>query len=485
MNRSTLFSIDLRSSAALGLAVFLLGCTVGPDYQKPETVVPENWISAQDQQTANDQTAIDQTWWQHFNDPVLTQLITKASTGNLDLKIAETRIDAARASRASASSALWPQGDVKASGVREANQLAFPDMSASGLGTLLKKPFNTFETGFDASWELDLFGGHRRDIEAATATLEATEASRDDMKVSLLAEVARTYMDIRLYQAQLAIAEDMIHADKNTLDIARQRFDAGETASLDVTQAEALLEQAQTQLPYYRNLLAQAEYSLDVLLGEQPGAAHALVGSTGAIPASDKKIVLMAPAAVIAHRPDIRVAERKLAAATAQQGVAVAQFFPDISLSGFVGLLNTNASSLLQAGSKSWMVGGNVLWPILSYGKLSANLDSANAGQQEALATYQKTMISALSDVERSVTAYTEQEKYRQSLMKAVADNRHASKISQERYKEGLTSFLEVLDAERTLYNSQNQLTDASARTSENMVAVYKSLGGGWAPPAQ
>jgi len=231
--------------------------------------------------------------------------------------------------------------------------------------------------------------------------------------------------------------------------------------------------------------LAQAEYSLDVLLGEQPGAAHALVGSTGAIPASDKKIVLMAPAAVIAHRPDIRVAERKLAAATAQQGVAVAQFFPDISLSGFVGLLNTNASSLLQAGSKSWMVGGNVLWPILSYGKLSANLDSANAGQQEALATYQKTMISALSDVERSVTAYTEQEKYRQSLMKAVADNRHASKISQERYKEGLTSFLEVLDAERTLYNSQNQLTDASARTSENMVAVYKSLGGGWAPPAQ
>nr|MDP9128431.1 TolC family protein [Pseudomonadota bacterium] len=183
---------------------------------------------------------------------------------------------------------------------------------------------------------------------------------------------------------------------------------------------------------------------------------------------------------VIVNRPDIREAERKLAAATAQQGVAVAKFFPDLSLTGFFGLLNTNAGQLLTTASKSWAAGGQVLWPILSYGALSANLDAANAQQQEAMAAYQKTIMAALSDVERSVTAYTKQQEYAETLEKAVADTRHAAAISRQRYKEGLTSFLEVLDAERTLYASESQMTAAEAATAQDLVAVYKSLGGGW-----
>jgi len=380
----------------------------------------------------------------------------------------------------SSEAALLPTGDVKGSATREANQLAFPDAGATGLGPLLHKPFNIFQTGFDASWELDLFGGNRRAEESAEAQMQASEASRDDVRVSLLAEVARSYVAVRQYQAQLAIATNVVEADKKTMDIAEQLFKAGQSPQLDVTQAEAALEQVQTQLPHLRDAVAQEEYSMDVLLGEQPGTAHAIIGASVSIPASDKKLVLAAPASVIAQRPDIRVAERKLAASTAQQGVAVAKFFPDISLTGFFGVLNTSMNNLVTPGNQSWMAGGSVLWPILSYGTLSANLDAANAQQQEAMATYQKTIIGALSDVERSLSAYTEQEKFLQSSVNEVEKSKHARAIAQERYQEGLTSRLAVLEADRSLYAAEDRLTQARGEASQNLIAVYKSLGGGW-----
>jgi NodT family efflux transporter outer membrane factor (OMF) lipoprotein len=465
---------------AISLSAFLFSCTVGPDYKQPETKAPDAWKSA-DTTIPNagqdGQAVIEQTWWRNLNDPVLSQLIDKALTGNYDLKIATARIAQARADRSTATAALWPTGDAKFNATREANQLPVP-VSFPGIAN----PFNVFQTGFDASWELDLFGGNKRAEESATYDLQASEASFADARVSLLAEVARTYVDIRQYQAQLAIAQDMVKADKNTVSITKQRADAGTAPGIDVTQAEAQMEQAQSQIPTYQSQLTQAEYSLDVLLGEQPGATHALTATKASVPVSDKKLVLAAPAAVINNRPDIQVAERKLASATAQQGVAAAQFYPDISLSGFLGLMNTQIGQLPKNASKSWMMGSSILWPILSYGKLEANQELADAKQEEALATYQKTVISALSDVEKAVTAYTQQEKYRQSLAKSVAKNRHASTISKQRYKEGMTSFIEVLDADRTLYTSETQLAQADADATQNMIAVYKSLGGGWQP---
>jgi NodT family efflux transporter outer membrane factor (OMF) lipoprotein len=477
MDRPANIPAILRTGATLLLALAAAGCTVGPDYEKPQASLPQNWTS---QGATQEQSTTAVAWWNNFNDPILTQLIEKAMSGNLDLQVAAARIEEARAQQASAANAFLPGGDLSASANRQANRIAFPDASTIGFGPLLLKPFNTYQTGFDASWELDLFGGERRALQAADATLEASEATRDDALVSLMAEVASTYVDIRQYQAQLAITQETIKSDEDTVRIARQRFEAGESPRLDVTQAEAELEQEQAQLPYDTNLLAQTEYSMDVLLGAQPGTAHAIVATTAPIPASDKKLVLAAPAAVIADRPDIRVAERKLAAATAQQGVAVAKFFPDVSLSGFFGLLNTNAGDLIRWGSNSWMGGASVMWPILNYGSLSANLDAANAQQQEAMANYRKTILAALADVERSFTAYTQQEKFREALAKSVADNKRADAVARQRYKEGLTSFLEVLDAERTFYASQSKLAEADAHTSQNVIAVYKSLGGGW-----
>jgi NodT family efflux transporter outer membrane factor (OMF) lipoprotein len=469
------FRHNLRFGTA-AILLLLAACEVGPDYEKPVTDLPDHWLSGE----AAPEAAMQAAWWRNFNDPVLTHLIEMAASGNFDIKIAESRIAGARAARSSAFAGLLPTGNLKGTATREANQIAFPFAFP---GVNLRQPFDIFQTGFDASWELDLFGGHRRALKSSEASLEAADATRDDAMVSLLAEVARTYIDIRGYQAQLKIAEDTIALNKSSVDIARQRFQTGNAPRLDLTQAEAQMDQAEAQIPYYRNLLAQAEFSLDVLLGEQPGASENLVATPAPIPVSDKALVLNAPSSVIANRPDIRVAERKLAAATAQQGVAVAQFFPDISVSGFFGLLNTDTNNLLRASSKSWLMSGSVAWPILSYGSLSANLDAADAEQQEALQTYQKTIITALSDVEKSLTAYKEQDQYRQKLEKAVASDRHAYSIAQQRYKEGLTSFLEVLDAERTLYTAESQTTQANATSAQNLVAVYKSLGGGWQSP--
>jgi NodT family efflux transporter outer membrane factor (OMF) lipoprotein len=207
---------------------------------------------------------------------------------------------------------------------------------------------------------------------------------------------------------------------------------------------------------------------------------HKLTAKAAPIPVASKNLTLAAPASVIADRPDIRVAERKLAAATAQQGVAVAKFFPDISLTGFFGALNTSTSKLLTAGSESWMAGGSILWPILSYGTLSANLDSADAQQQEAMASYQKSILSALADVERSLTAYTEQQNALRSMQNEVEQTRHTRAIAQERYQSGLTSRLEVLDADRSLYATQDQLARTQSDATQNLIALYKSLGGGW-----
>ena len=459
------------------LSLLLPGCMLlGPDYKKPDNLLPSDWHSA----ASAENHAIAQAWWRNFHDPLLEQFIEKAAASNLDLKIATTRIAQARATRASAQAALLPSGDLMASANRQANQIGFPGGGGSPISQIIKQPFTIFKSGFDASWELDLFGGHRRDAEAAGADLEASMLSHDDLLISVQAEVAHTYLDIRQNQTQWQLAENILSADQKTYEIMQQRFAVGDVAGLEVSRVTTQLEQDNGQTAYYRNLLAQAEYSMDLLLGETPGATQSLLTPVSGIPQCGQELIPATPAKVIAQRPDIRIAERKLAAATAQQGSALAKFFPDISLTGFIGLFNTNAANFINAGSKSWSMGANVLWPILSYGTLAANLDAADAKQQEALSNYQKSILSALSDVERSLTAYQTQQNTLQALERATTAEQNNSTIAQERYTAGVTSYLEVLDAERKLFALQNQLILAQALSAKNLIAVYKSLGGGW-----
>lgn len=459
--------------------VLLNSCVVGPDYTAPKIDSPSQWNS---DTPISEAIAIkdEQNWWESFNDPILNQLILKAINGNLDIQIAETRIAAARATQAGAMAALMPTGDLMFSANRQANQIGLPG-SISGFSNIVKRPFNIFKTGFDASWELDLFGGHHRETESAQAELEASYYLQQDILISSLAEIANTYTQIRENLALLAIAEDDLATYSKTAEIYRQKKDIGEIAGQDLYQVQAQEQQAAAELNRLKNLITQAEYSLDILIGEQAGTTHLLINSSASpLKVNDKKLILDAPAAVIAQRPDIRNAERKLASATAQQGVAVAKFFPDISLVGFIGLFNTNASNFINVSSKSWSMGGNIFWPILSYGSLSANLEAANAKQQEAMKTYQKTILNALADVERSYTAWHEQEKYLNAIEKATLQVEQVYKISDQRYQVGLTSLLEVLEAKHNLNTVHNKLFSAQALSTQNLIAVYKSLGGSW-----
>jgi outer membrane protein, multidrug efflux system len=464
-----------------GLGLLLSACMLlGPDYKKPDLTLPADWQSPLGTANSPQNANINQIWWQNFADPILEQLITQAASGNLDLKIAETRITQARSSKAIAQAALMPSGNLMASVNRQANQIGFPGGNGSPISQIIKQPFNIFKTGFDASWELDLFGGHRREAEAAGAELDAAELSRDDLQISVSAEVARSYLEYRQYQTQLAIAEKILSADQKTYDIMQERYLIGDVAGLEVSRVTSQLEQDRSQIAYYQNLQTQAAYSLDLLVGDTPGATRSKLEPAVGIPQSKNELLLTTPAKVIAQRPDVRIAERRLAAATAQQGAALAKFFPDISLTGFIGLFNTNAANFINAGSKSWSMGANLLWPILSYGTLAANLDAADAKQQEALNSYQKAILSALSDIEHTLSAYQHQLQSLQALENAFEAEQNNSNIARERYAAGITSYLDVLEAEKKAYALQHQLSQAQALSTEQLIAVYKSLGGGW-----
>ena len=460
----------------LTICLCLTACEVGPDYKKPDVKLPAKWLSSS--QKFDEKAQIDQTWWKNFDDSTLEKLIATADSGNFDLKIAVARIAQARANRAQAGAGLLPTINARGSDLRQANRISFP--GAGGGPFDLTKPFSTYEVGFDATWELDLFGGAKRQIEEASANLEAAEANAGAARVSLMAEVAKNYFDIRHYQAQISIADDTIASSQKTIDLTQEQFKAGIAPHIDVTRADSALEEARSEKSAAQNLLAQAEFSLDILLGAQPGTAHGMIDGAPVIPVVEVETVMATPAQVIANRPDIRAAERDLAAATAQQGVATAAMLPDVSLSGFFGLLNNGAGDLLKTQSKSWSGGASILQPVLDFGRLKAGLNLANAQSQEALAIYEKSVVTALSDVESALTAYAREEERRQSLSKIVEDDRKALSVARERYQHGDTNFLDTLYAQRSLYKAQTDLAGADAQVSKNLVALYKSLGGGW-----
>lgn len=470
------------ATTALALCIALAGCKAGPDYHKPNEPLPIGWKQIGDspkpaehkeEQALDSQALAQLQWWKKFNDPVLDDLIEKGLKQNLDLQVAKGRIQEARSALRSAKSNLLPSVDAMASGLREGNQIALGKTS-------FPKPFNIFQTGFDASWELDLFGKNRRAIESAFALFGAEHAHADEIRVTVLAEIARTYMDIRRYQTQVSIAQDTVKSQQETLKIQQELYAAGNISETGVIPAKTRLMQQQAQELYYQNLLATSEYAMDLLLGEHPGTTHTLVGEIRPIPVADKNLVLAAPADVIANRPDVREAERNFASSVAEVGVAKARIFPDISISGFFGFLSSTTDNLVSAQNKSWNVGGNLLWPVFNYGNVVAGIETSKARKEEALATYKKSVIAALVDVESALSSYTKQEASREYMDGIVKHDSHAADIAQARYKEGVTSMADALEAQQTLYGAQSQLADAAANSAQDFVAVYKSLGGGW-----
>jgi NodT family efflux transporter outer membrane factor (OMF) lipoprotein len=342
---------------------------------------------------------------------------------------------------------------------------------------------NFYRAGFDATWEIDVFGGTRRAVEAADAGLQASVENRRATFVTLLGEVARNYIEFRGFQRRLAVAEANLKAQRDTLELTRVRFQAGLASDLDVAQAEAQISSTAAQIPVLESSLKRAAYNLDVLLAQEPGVLADELGPERPIPSLPPDVLIGLPSELLRRRPDIRRAERELAAATAQVGVAVADLFPRFSLTGDVGLQSVSAADWFSGGSRFWAFGPTIRWPLFDAGRIRANIEIRNAQQEQAVYRYENTVLTALSEVEAALVNHSrEQERYR-FLADAVAANRRALAMANELYLSGLNSFLNVLDAQRSLYASENDLAQSEASMAANLVALYKALGGGWETP--
>lgn len=461
-------------------SALLAGCTVGPDYRRPDIAVPAQWSSAANAlQTAPYRA----DWWKTFNDPELDRLIAEAAASNLDLQQAAARIRDARAQQTMAVAAALPAITSRSNLSRRSNNTSSGGSSGStgaagggfGVGNQI---INIFQAGFDAQWELDVFGGIRRGIEAAQAGVDAEVENRRDLLVSLQGEVARLYIQLRANQQQLAVSRDNLQTQKQTLELIQVRNRAGLVSTLEVTQQQALAAATEAQLPAYETAIKQAIHAIGTLLGQEPQALAARLEMEKPLPVAGAAIDNL-PSELLRRRPDIRRSERQLAAATAQIGVATAELYPKFNLAAFLGIQNTRITDISPLG-KSWSAAASISMPIFNWGKLQANIRSKEAQQEELLLSYRSTILGALREVEDALVAYSRENQRQQALTESIAANQLAVELANERYQKGLTAFLDVLDSQRGLLQAQNNLIASRAQSNEHLIALYKALGGGW-----
>jgi outer membrane protein, multidrug efflux system len=457
------------------VALILSGCfLVGPDYKTPDLPVPAQWSrTVQGSATTpdSDPQALAQ-WWGTLGDPDLSNLIERATAGNLDLKTAQARVREARARRGIAQAGLFPTLNAGGSATRSRGS----EQTGSG------ESRDLYRLGFDASWELDIFGRVRRSVEAAQGDLEASEADYHDVLVTLVAEVALNYVDARTLQSQLQVAEENLKTQQETLQLTQWRFEAGLVSRLDVEQARSNLESTRAQLPNLRSAIEEAKNRLAVLLGAFPGALEAQLGPRRPIPEAPMEAAIGVPADTLRRRPDVRRAERQLAAQTARIGVATADLYPTFSLPGSIGLETLTTNNFFDSANRAWAIAGNFAWPIFRGGAIRQNIEVQNALQEQAFSQYEGTIRTALEDVENALVAYGEEQERREALAQATDAARLAAELARNQYASGLIDFQSVLDAERSLLTFEDQLVQSRGQVTLNLISLYKALGGGWTP---
>lgn len=452
-------------------ALTLAGCAVGPDYQRPDVPIPPQWRLADGAMRA----VASPGWWRRFQDPVLDELINIALRENKDLKIATARIEEYLGRYAFTRADQFPQLDAGAS----ADRTRTPGSSnLSGDSTIR----NNFEVAALLSFELDLFGRLRRATEAAQAELLATEEGRRTVILSLVTAVASNYVQLRSLDQQLAISRRTLDTRAESLRIARLRFKAGLTSELDVRQAEAEYQAAAVQIPQLETAVAQSEDAISLLLGRNPGAiarGHPLdrLGQPP-VPAG-------LPSDLLERRPDIRQAEQQLIAANASIGVARAAYFPTISLTGLFGYVSPQLEDLFEGPSRTWKFGGGLTVPIFTAGKIAGQVQVAEALQQQALATYEKTIQTAFSEVEDSLIALRKGRERLRAQQAQTESLRRYLKLAKLRYDNGYTSYLEVVDAERNLFNAELATAQNQGDVLVALISLYKAMGGSWIERAE
>jgi len=467
------------------LTIWAGGCAVGPNYQRPAVSAPARWGEPLNGgETGGPAAGAD--WWKNFRDPELDSLISRAAQSNLDLKIAQARVREARAEYGIAVGNLLPTVDASGSYARQRESQNQPLV---GPGDHLPPgiPFenNFYQSGFDASWEIDVFGGKRRAMESAKAQVAAAEFGQRDVLITLLGEVARNYVEARGYQRRLEIARDNIRAQEQSLAIVQNRFTNGLTSDLDVQQASTVLATTRASVPTLETAIQASIHRLGVLLGQTPESLETELAAVAPIPAAPPLVPVGLPSELLLRRPDVAQAERQLAAATANIGVAKADLFPKFYLTGVAGYESVSASDWFDGGSRFWSVGPTVQWNIFDAGRIRANIKIQNARQEQALATYEQTALNAFEDVENSLVAYAKEQVRRRSLEDAVTSSKESLRLANQLYANGLSNFINVLDAERSLYQAQDALVQSDRTVSTDVIALYKSLGGGWETPDQ
>jgi multidrug efflux system outer membrane protein len=455
------------------------GCAVGPDYHPAAESAPAAW----DAPVANgltDQASASSSWWESFNDAELDSLIRRAAGSNLDLRVAEARLRQARAVRAGSAADLAPHVNASASAARARQSRNQPLIGSLPLPANFPFEYSVYQAGFDASWEIDLFGGKRRAHQAATADWQGAIEARNDAMVSLLAEVARNYVELRGTQQRLNIARRNLKMQEDATELTRARYQGGVATDLDVTREAALLAAEQATIPPLETALRAAMYALAVLLAQQPGELVAELSPVAAVPPAPPQIPIGLPSDLLRRRPDVRRAERQLAAETARIGVAKSDWFPKVSLIGDVGAESVSVSNWFEPGSRFWSIGPSVQWKALDFGRVRAEVRAQTAVQEQALATYQIAVLTSLQEAENAIVAYAQEQNRHRALVEAVAESRQALDLAGILYKYGRVNFLDVLDARRSLYQSEDQLALSDQSVSLDLIALYKALGGGW-----
>ena len=459
----------------LGLVMLLLsGCMSGPDYHTPQpAALPGAWAGVEKTGQPSVVTAqpADLTgWWRQFNDPTLSALVEEALKANLDFALAEARLRQARAMRGVAVGGLWPSATVSGSYQREHTSGVTPGNGSQ----------NLYEAGLDAVWELDIFGGQRRAVESANANIEAAVENLQDVQVSLIAEVALNYVQLRGYQQEIVVAQNNLKSQQHTAEITRKLYKVGFDSGLDVANADSNAATTESQIPVFETEAQQSIYALSVLLARPPADLLAQLSPTGNLPGIPAQIPAGIPSDLLRRRPDIREAEAQLHSATAQIGVAVADLFPVFSLAGEVEWKNNHFGSWLTKTNRSFFVGPSASWSIFEGGAIVSNIHVQEAFRDQALITYQETVLGALQDVENALIAFSKEQQHRKVLTEAVAANEKAVDLSLQLYTEGMTDFLNVLNAQRSLYSSQDALVQSERSIVTDLIALYKALGGGW-----
>jgi multidrug efflux system outer membrane protein len=453
MNRLPLFT----------LSFLLMACTVGPDYQGQKPTFMDKWYSSSSSVVSED--PINTQWWNIFNDPLLTKYIKQSAVNNKDIHIALANVNRARAVRRESGGTLLPSLDTNAAATRSKSSNAIR---------------NVYDTGFDASWELDIFGGNHRSLEASNARLGVAMASHNDIMLSTFSEVAKNYYEARGAQKRIAITKNNTNLLKQTYDLVETRLEIGEATQFDAVRAKGEYQATQARLP---NLEAELEtniFSLSVLLGLPPEALLKEMSTVHSLPSAPDIVPIGLRSDLLRRRPDVKMAERELAASSADIGEETANLFPKFYLTGDVGAQAGSFSDLFMASSGTWSFGPSIRWSVFEGRAIRARIDIEKAENQAALAMYEKAVLEALSDTEKALTRYGSEIETRNKLDMSVKSRREAVNLAQKLLDAGEVDYLAVLDVQRELTSSEDSLVISETQVITKLISLYTALGGGW-----